>query len=143
MARTATPRQLYALNRAGMLRLVDVDSKDETYRISQDEADLAIKASMEADGMQAASRDEYEYAVRTSGETWQAYRERVGTGALKQRAQPRSRVLADIASGRTKEIPARRYDPDRAAALERAEELARRGSAGRRPASTRTQPGPT
>jgi hypothetical protein len=33
-------------------------------------------------------------------------------------------VLADIAAGRTREIPARRYDPDRAAALERAEELA-------------------
>jgi excisionase family DNA binding protein len=33
-------------------------------------------------------------------------------------------VLADIAAGRTKEIPARRYDPNRAEALERAEELA-------------------
>jgi hypothetical protein len=33
-------------------------------------------------------------------------------------------VLADIAAGRAREIPARRYDPDRAAALERAEELA-------------------
>lgn len=33
-------------------------------------------------------------------------------------------VLADIAAGRTKKIPARRYDSDRAEALERAEELA-------------------
>jgi len=33
-------------------------------------------------------------------------------------------VLADIAAGRAKEVPARRYDPDRADALERAEELA-------------------
>lgn len=71
MASRASPYQLYALNRAGLLRLTE--EPDELARISRDEADVAIKASMERAGKQVATHEDY-LEARSSREAWARYR---------------------------------------------------------------------